>query len=164
MRWNAFEECVCHTCASNSCTFCRRSENRTNGEILNLRTTLCRSPSCNLKLGEPNAAAPVLTLVGMFCVCRLRSLDLIEIIAREDSPLFRDFEPRCACCLLLSVWCDLKQSRCILMVLCIRSMLSKLLARVPEILIRMAAQEPEESDSRATSSRHDTLCQFLLTT
>jgi hypothetical protein len=26
----------------------------------------------------------------------LRSLDLIEIIAREDSPLFHDFEARCA--------------------------------------------------------------------
>lgn len=102
--------------------------------------------------------ARALTLGGLR---RMSSLDLIEIIAREDSPLFRDFEPKCVVCLLGLVSCACL--RCQLMLShAFRRMLNKLLARVPEILIRMAAQEPESNIS-ANGNRHDALCRLLLT-
>ena len=66
-----------------------------------------------------------------------RSVDLVEIVAREDSPLFSDFEPTCAAPLrIVPTGFDLTERP-----VPIGSALHKLLASVPAVCINTAAQD-----------------------
>ena len=68
--------------------------NPKNGETFELRVLKPLHYQYFGWLSGARAWLHVLILAGAFR--HAHSLDLIEIIAREDSPLFHDFEPRCA--------------------------------------------------------------------